>query len=78
MIRYSRVSSTIKSLGGRFTHAAKCLTTPTFVDHTPYYMLVHRSRNIAHHRQHIIDSTNVMMSLLYKHFGGEGSPQPPH
>ena len=30
-----RVSSRIKSLG-RFTHDAKCLATPTFVDHTTY------------------------------------------
>ncbi len=33
----------VLSRGGRFTHTAKCLATPTFVDHTPYYVLVHHS-----------------------------------
>ncbi len=33
--------------GGRFTHTAKCLATPIFVDHTPYYMLVHHSTSIV-------------------------------
>ena len=72
----------LKVLGGRFTHAAKCLATPTFVDHTPYYMLVHHSR--SSYIFHIIDSTHVMMSLLYEHFGGKMSilggkvhPSPP-
>ena len=70
-----RVSSRIKSLGGgRFTHAANCLATPTFVDHTPYYMLVHHSR--SSYISYIIDSTNVMMSLLQK-FGGKVHPSPP-
>ena len=78
-----RVSSRIKSLGGRgFTQAAKCLATPTFVDHTTYYMLVHHSR--SSYILHIIDSTNVMTSLSYKHFwgedehlGGKVHPSPP-
>ena len=35
----------LKVWRGRFTHAANCLATPTFVDHTPYYMLVHHSRS---------------------------------
>ncbi len=57
---------------GKFTHAAKCLATPTFVDHTPYYMLVHHSR--SSYILHIIDSTNVYYTNIW---GGEGSPQPP-
>ncbi len=56
--------------GGRF---AKCLATPTFVDHTPDYMLVHHSRS-----SYIIDSTNVM-SLFYNILGGRFIPAPlPH
>ncbi len=62
----------LKVGGGRFTHAAKCLATPTFVVHTPYYMLVHHSR--SSYILHIIDSTNVMMSLLYKNVGGKVHP----
>ncbi len=54
---------------GRFTHAAKCLATPTCVDHTHYYILVHYSRSI--YILHIIDSTNVMMLLLYTQILGE-------
>ncbi len=60
----------IKIFGGKVYARCKCLVTPTFVDHTPYYMLVHRSG--SSYILHIIDSTNVMMSLLYKHLGGGG------
>ncbi len=48
--------------------SAKCLATPTFVDHTPYYMLVHHSRS-----SYITDSNNVIMSNI---LGGRFSPPP--
>ena len=47
-------------------HAAKCLATPIFVDHTPYYMLVHHSR--SSYILHII--ANVMTS-----YGGKVHPR---
>ncbi len=30
---------------GKVWHAAKCLATPIFVAHTPYYMLVYHGRS---------------------------------
>ena len=65
MIRTSGFHLGLKVWGGRFTHAAKCLATPTFVDHTLYY-IVHHSR--SSYILHIIDCTNV----LYKF-----TPAPP-
>ena len=57
-------------------HAAKYLATPTFVDHTLYYMLVHHSR--SSYILHIIDSTNVHDDfIIVQHWRGGGSPLPP-
>ncbi len=56
----------------------KCLAIPTFVDYM--LSLTHLSRStleLITLTNVMTCSTNVMMSLFYNIFGGEGSPLPP-
>ena len=52
-------------------HAAKCLATPTCVNHTPYYMLMHHIGLVTYY------TVDVMMSLFNNILGGRLTPTPP-
>ncbi len=61
----------VRGLGGGGVWAANCLATPTYVDHTPYYITVYLVTYCVSYK------TNVVMSLYFILGRREVHPCPP-